>query len=240
MRLAAKMEGILCCRRANRGGRAREQALRAKLLKPISQKYVQNLGSDQYTVEAEVVRASSKKSKFDALSTRPVTLEVLVPANYEPGQALVADGPHGKLEVPAAPADAAPGAVLQFKLAPPAEFRLEVPPGAKPGSSVRVQRADGVEVAVSVPEGLKPGDSFEVMPPVLMVLVPNGAASGDFVAFKCGDDEWLRARVPDGLRPGAYFTARMPPPGRAKVSSSNAAAPAAAKSAGARQRRRGG
>merc|ERR1712232_807723 len=104
---------------------------------------------------------------------------------------------------------------LKYRLAPPHEFRLRVPPGLKPGGSARFQRPDGVDIAVPVPRNLKPGDTFEVLPPALMVLVPENVKAGEFVVFRNTSEPrntWCRAQVPEGAEPGKYFGARLPVP----------------------------
>jgi len=179
---------------------------------------IRDLTGGKATVDCE--RRARKKGEIEALATYPVNLEVQLPADYESGAPVRVQGPHGLIEAEA-PADAKPGARLQYRLAPMPDFQVVVPKGGRPGTEVKYKRADGVEISVVVPKGLKAGDSFNITPPALMVQVPPGATAGDAVVFKDpradDDSEWCRARVPGGLGPGAYFAVRLPPPTRSKA-----------------------
>mmetsp|Transcript_2484 Transcript_2484/g.7930 ORF Transcript_2484/g.7930 Transcript_2484/m.7930 type:complete len:292 (+) Transcript_2484:58-933(+) len=185
--------------------------------------HVQDLGSlavDAERVDPPGIGGAGREREFEALATAPVELSAQLPANYRQGRPVQMRGPHGPVEV-IPPEDVQPGAQMTYRLAPPPEFRVEVPPGCGPGAQVQFERSDGVEVCVKVPPGVHAGDVFEVTPPSLMVRVPEGAVAGDRVVFRHSigagrggreESEWCRAQVPRGVRPGAYFAARLPAP----------------------------
>uniref|UniRef100_A0A7S4SSJ8 Uncharacterized protein n=1 Tax=Alexandrium monilatum TaxID=311494 RepID=A0A7S4SSJ8_9DINO len=160
--------------------------------------------------------------EFEALATPPVELMGEIPVNHKPGMPIVLSGPHGPVQV-MPPQETGPGSRVRFRLAPPPEFRIQVPAGCGPGSLIRFERSDGAKVCVAVPPERQAGDSFDVTPPSMMVRVPDGAQAGDRVTFrhtlatgKNGREatEWCRTEIPKGVRPGFYFTARLPRPER--------------------------
>mmetsp|Transcript_9232 Transcript_9232/g.21644 ORF Transcript_9232/g.21644 Transcript_9232/m.21644 type:complete len:235 (+) Transcript_9232:26-730(+) len=193
--------------------------------------YVSYIASESAVVDSVFVTGPGPED-VEALSTPPIEFTICVPPTKNPGvttqRKVKVHGPHGAFDV-TLPEDAVEGATLKYRLAPPPEYRIEVPPDAKPGSEARFMRKDGVEVSVVVPEGHGPGDFFEVTAPVHMVLVPDGVKPGVGLIFRIigsdviGEDgvsrqvqECCRAVLPAGVDPGSYFPARLPPPRNAK------------------------
>lgn len=176
-------------------------------------------GYNKFTVDAEL--RSRKKGETEANATYPVEFKCQVPKDWEAGKPISIQGPHGPLLVEPPP-NAVAGMGFGWKLAPPPDYKVEVPPDGKPGGQIIHRRSDGVDIAFTVPKGAKPGNIFEVSPPVLMVQMPANSAPKDQVIFRAstggkakGDEEfsdWYRANIPEGLSPGCYFAARLPPP----------------------------
>lgn len=170
--------------------------------------------------DAELVDEYYLHGCHQTLVTPPVELVADLPIDHEPGTAIQMMGPHGPIDV-VPPRAMLPGSQIRYRLAPPPELRVEVPPDTAAGSTVQFERPDGVKVACIVPADLVPGDTFEVTPPSLMVKVPPGAAPGEQVAFQVPPDaeqsgrhgsSWCRARIPNKSGPGSYFPVRIPAP----------------------------
>jgi len=180
---------------------------------------MQELAGVRNTVNSERTQNPANRldpREFQALATAPIQLQVNLGMDYQPGQKVIAQGPHGPIQMEP-PADVKPGTTLTARLAPPPDIRIHVPPGLKAGSEMKFQRSDGVTIAVRVPKGMGPGDHFDVTPPCLMVKMPEGAKPGDFVVFpndNGNERQWCRARIPDaqGAISHGYFAARLPPP----------------------------
>lgn len=175
--------------------------------------YLEKLEPGSCTVNAELVDEYKEGIFLEALATPPVELEAEIPESFQYGHRLKLQGPHGSLEV-RPPVDALPGSIWRYRLAPPPEFRLEVPRDVPPGSTMTLSRWDGTLITVPIPEDLQAGDMFDVTEPVVMVRVPDGARPGDAVIFRpsFGPSKfrWCRARVPKSLLLGKYFAARPP------------------------------
>jgi hypothetical protein len=154
------------------------------------------------------------------LATPPIELVAYLPDDHEPGAAIQMMGPHGPVSfVP--PEYIRPGEKVCYRLAPPPEFRIEVPCNASPGSMVEFERSDGVLISVTVPPGLGPGDTFDVTPPSVLVRVPDDPLPGDQVIFQIPNDSGYvgrgeaplcRATVPFRAMAGSYFAVRLPVP----------------------------
>lgn len=155
-----------------------------------------------------------------ALATPPIELVAYLPDDHEPGTAIQMMGPHGPVSfVP--PESIRPGEKVCYRLAPPPEFRIEVPCYASPGTMVEFERSDGLLVSVMVPPGFGPGDTFDVTPPSVLVRVPDDPLPGDKVIFQIPHDSgfvgrreapWCRATVPFPATAGTYFAVRLPVP----------------------------
>jgi len=177
---------------------------------------VQQLASDPSAADAERFEGNLD-GQLQAHATQPCEFCAELSKDYKPGSCFTVQGPFGPIKVEP-PANAQPGMLLRYRLAPKPAFRIRVPAGAKAGDDVKFNREDGIEVSVQVPTGSHPGDTFDVTPPALMVKVPEGAAAGDHLVFpgQRGSNgqpvEWLRVRVPSGLQPNRYLTARLPGP----------------------------
>jgi len=177
---------------------------------------VQQLASDPSAADAERFKGNPD-GQLQAHATQPCEFCAELSKDYKPGACFTVQGPFGPIRVEP-PANAQPGMLLRYRLAPKPAFRIRVHAGAKAGDAVKFNREDGIEVSVQVPTGSQPGDTFDVTPPALMVKVPEGAVAGDHLVFPgCrGSDEqpieWFRVRMPIGLEPNRYIAARLPGP----------------------------
>lgn len=180
---------------------------------PTKEGTVKDLGTSQSTVESQRVRAR-RDGEFHAAALGPGRLTVKLPPQFQPGETVSVQGPHGLLELKPPP-EAQPGSKIVVRLAAPAELRICIPLGKGPGSEIKIKKNDTMEIMVTVPKGLKPGDVFDVAPPALMVAVPDGAKPGDFVVFDHTEEDGrclCRAKIPEELHFGRYFAARLPKP----------------------------
>mmetsp|Transcript_30147 Transcript_30147/g.64166 ORF Transcript_30147/g.64166 Transcript_30147/m.64166 type:complete len:232 (+) Transcript_30147:74-769(+) len=184
----------------------------------LDESVMQELAGVRNTVNSERTQNPANRldpSEYQALSTRPIELTVQLGLDFQPGMKVIAQGPHGPIQL-TPPADVKPGSSLTARLAPPPDLRVTVPSGLKAGQEMKFVRSDGVTIAVPVPKGLGPGDTFDVTPPSLMVKMPEGAKAGDFVVFphdNGNEREWCRAQIPEAHAIShGYFAARLPPP----------------------------
>ena len=145
----------------------------------------------------------------------PSQLTVKVPEDFVQGKTIKTKGPFGEVSLKPPPG-VKPGESICFRLSPPCQFRVTVPPWAKGGYQARFHLEDGEEVSVKVPEGLRGGDTFEVLPPAMMVKLPMGLEPNDRVIFwspskgsRCPEG-WYRFRMPQGFPPGAVVSVRIP------------------------------
>lgn len=145
----------------------------------------------------------------------PTELTVKVPEDFVQGKSIKTKGPFGEVSLKPPPG-VKPGESICFRLSPPCQFRVTVPPWAKGGYQARFHLEDGEEVSVKVPEGLRGGDTFEVLPPAMMVKLPTGVEPNDRVIFwspskgsRCPEG-WYRFRMPQGFPPGAVVSVRIP------------------------------
>ena len=145
----------------------------------------------------------------------PSELKVTVPEDFVQGKSIKTTGPFGEVALKPPPG-IQPGESICFRLSPPCQFRVTVPPWAKGGYQARFHLEDGEEVSVKVPEGLRGGDTFEVLPPAMMVKLPTGLEPNDRVIFwspskgsRCPEG-WYRFRMPQGFPPGAVVSVRIP------------------------------
>ncbi|CAK0852361.1 unnamed protein product [Prorocentrum cordatum] len=176
--------------------------------------WVEDLGRPPCVVDAAPAAEPAPGAR-EAACLRPQTLELRLPREARPGELVVAEGPHGTVEVEP-PADHKPGTKVRLRLGAPPELRIQVPEDGKPGDRLQVIRADRVRIAARVPEGTKGGDFFKVAVPAVVVAVPEGAKTGELVTFRVpppegkGKGEWMQARCPSELLYGRYFAACMP------------------------------
>mmetsp|Transcript_13191 Transcript_13191/g.27592 ORF Transcript_13191/g.27592 Transcript_13191/m.27592 type:complete len:268 (-) Transcript_13191:8-811(-) len=150
-----------------------------------------------------------------AKAVPPTELTVKVPEDFVQGGAIKATGPFGEVSL-RPPPGVQQGESICFRLAPPCQFRVTVPPWAKGGYQARFHLEDGDEVSVKVPNGLQPGDSFEVLPPAMMVKLPEKCQPNDRIIFwseakgsRCPEG-WYRFRMPQGFSPGTVVSVRIP------------------------------
>merc|ERR1719352_2163177 len=99
---------------------------------------VQELAGVRFTVDSEKAQspANGPDTDFEALATPPLELNLKLGEDYQTGQRLFAQGPHGPIEVEAPP-DAQPGKVLTYRLGPPPDLRITVPQGLKGGQTMQ-------------------------------------------------------------------------------------------------------
>merc|ERR1712187_354791 len=154
------------------------------------------------------------EGEYSAVAAPAVEIKVKVPDNYEPGDKVPVQGPHGEdLEI-LLPPGAEAGKVMPLRMSPPADLRITVPPGLKAGQTMFFESAGTPpeKIAVKVPQGKGPGDTFDVTPPAVMVCVPQGAKPGDNVVFEINGKR-CRTTVPDPANFSlGHFAARMPKP----------------------------
>merc|ERR1712176_128028 len=177
--------------------------------------FVEELPAPEFVVKAESKTPYTLLGRLVPVAP-VIDLQAQAPQDFQPGQKVHVDGPHGTIDVEL-PASIKGGQMFQCHLAPPPELKVTVPPGFI-GSSLMFQQADGSHISVPVPGGKRPGDIFYVTPPALMVWVPQGAQAGELVSFSVrggnGDKskvEWFSARIPAKLYSG-YFVACLPRP----------------------------
>lgn len=184
--------------------------------------FVRHLRTDPIVVECQ--RIPTRRNLFsarpdgsvepEAVALPPSVLVATLPADFQPGQAVLALGRHGPLEI-TPHSDERPGATIRYLVKPEPEFEIDLPANSTPGKPLRFAREDGTVICVTVPFFTEPGQTIQVSPPVLMVRVPDGVKSGDYVVFKSTETTWWRAKVPEQLKFGSFFAARMPDPNNA-------------------------
>lgn len=175
------------------------------------QNYVRVLDLDPCSSEAEPVRCSEPELlQPRALTTPPITFEIYLDDEHQPGQPVSLHGPHGSFEV-MSPPDSKPGEKLTYEIGPRPEFEITAPSNSRPGEPILITH-EGSMLRLCIPENCHPGETFLVEPPTIMVKVPEGVSAGRWVYFIDSEYGWLRARVPSELLIGCYFGARLPPP----------------------------
>jgi len=164
------------------------------------------------TVNSECAASPrAKTGEFETLATPAIQFDINVPDDYTDGQKIPVPGPHGTIEI-VPPSGAKPGETLKFRVKPPSDLRVTVPPKVSAGQTMIFESTDKSpsKISVKVPKGLKPGDVFEITPPSVMVLVPKNANVGDTVLFQAGG-KWCRTKIPENIELG-HFAARLPKP----------------------------
>lgn len=179
--------------------------------------FVEELEPLDFVVSAERHKIGSKLHRPVPVAPA-IDLQVQVPEDFEPGQKVFTQSPHGTIEVEP-PAGIKGGETFQCQLAPPAALKVTVPPGFT-GSSLMFRLTDGSHISVPVPSETRPGEVITVGQPAVLVWVPQGAQTGEIVSFSIrggnGDNnkvEWFCAQIPAKLCSG-YFVARLPRPTR--------------------------
>lgn len=162
------------------------------------------------SVEMTVTRDVLSSGDGQAIRTRtalPQQISFVIPDDWQEGDAVPAEGPHGPIRVPVSE-DAKPGERGTFWLGP-VSYHVLVPEGAGPGTLVSATGPGNEQFCATVPRGKHAGDYFEIVPTALMVQVPVGTYPGDLIEFDTLDGQPVRCAVPPGLRKGQYFAAVM-------------------------------
>jgi hypothetical protein len=162
----------------------------------------------------QVLVVAPGQNMLVADTTWPQELKFCAPEDWQPGQHVCVQGPHGPLMVPL-PEGAKPGEQYAVKIGPENDdgYEVVVPEDALPGDTVPFQGTNGESLHAVVPPQLKPGEKFTVGKPTIMVRVPAGAQSGTKVMFQIPGEGKVRfAKVPSDFKEGAYFPVVLPPP----------------------------